>query len=299
MKQHGLIIVNKPKGITSHTVVHRVKRTVGVDKAGHTGTLDPLATGVLPVMIGRGVKASEYLTESDKHYIAVMKLGLTTDTEDITGRVLSTSEDIPSYDRVLRAVKSFVGDIEQIPPMYSAIRVGGRRLMELAREGKTVEREARSVTVYRIDALMLSEREYSLDVVCSKGTYIRTLCADIGRALGCGAVMSELCRAEACGYTLEAAHTLDELAEMTPEELDAAIIPLEEIFRHYPTYSPAPFFVHLTKNGLAVDTRKLAGLSPVRAGARFRLLNEEGVFYALAEIAEEDGILALRPLKQF
>lgn len=300
MNKNGLVIVSKHEGITSHTAVRIVRRLYGVDKAGHTGTLDPMATGVLPVLIGRGVKASEYLTESDKHYVAVMTLGLTTDTEDITGRVLTRSDDIPSYDRVLRATKSFIGELEQIPPMYSAVRVGGKRLMQLAREGKTVEREPRRITVYRLEAVMLSEREYSLDVVCSKGTYIRTLCADIGAALGCGAVMSALCRAETCGYDLSHAHTLAELEAMTDGERDAAVIPLSEMFIRYPAVTLPPFFIHLTKNGLGVDTRKLGGLPVKGIGERLRLLDEAGDFYALAELAlADDGTTLLKPIKHF
>lgn len=300
MNKNGLVIVNKPEGITSHTAVRIVRRLYGVDKAGHTGTLDPLATGVLPVLIGRGVKASEYLTESDKHYIAVMTLGMTTDTEDITGKVLTRSDDIPSHDRVLRAAKSFIGELDQIPPMYSAVRVGGKRLMQLAREGITVEREPRRITVYRLDAVMLSEREYSLDVVCSKGTYIRTLCADIGAALGCGAVMSALCRAETCGYDLSRAHTPEELQAMTDAERDAAIIPLSEMFGHYPAVTLAPFFIHLTRNGLGVDTKKLGHLPATQIGERLRLLDETGELYALAELTEgESGETLLRPIKHF
>lgn len=298
--KNGIVILHKPEGITSHTAVRAVKRLFGADKAGHTGTLDPMATGVLPVMLGRAVKASEYLTEQDKHYIAVMRLGLTTDTEDITGKVLSESDDIPSQDRVLRATKSFIGDILQTPPMYSAIRVGGRRLMELAREGKTVERTPRRVTVYRLDAVMLSDREYSLDVVCSKGTYIRTLCADIGAALGCGAVMSALCRAEACGYGLNEAHTLEALEAMDEGERLSAMIPLPEVFSCYPAVTLAPFFVHLTRNGLAVAVRKLGRLPISRAGERVRLFDEGGAFYALAELGEDEtGEPVLRPIKHF
>ena len=299
MKKSGLILLNKPEGITSHTAVRIVKRLVGADKAGHTGTLDPMATGVLPVLIGRGVKASEFLTEADKHYVAVMRLGITTDTEDITGRVTGESNDVPSCDRVFRAVKNFVGEIEQTPPMYSAVRIGGRRLMELAREGKVIDRPSRRIQIYKIEPIMLSDREYSLDVVCSKGTYIRTLCADIGKALGCGAVMSALCRTETRGYDLTRAYTPTELEAMSEKELDEAIIDVSEIFSKYPAYSPAPFFVHLTKNGLSVETKKLSALPISREGERVRLYDENGVFYALAEITLREDKPSLTPLRQF
>ena len=187
--KNGLIIIDKEEGLSSFAVVSRVRRLLGVDKAGHTGTLDPLATGVLPVLLGRGVKASEYMLTSDKHYIATLLLGITTDTEDITGEVLTRTDLIPSEKEVEEAVGSMIGEGLQTPPMYSALKVGGRKLCDLAREGKTVEREARRITVYSIGLKKLSELEYELDVTCSKGTYIRTLCADIGKKLATGGVM--------------------------------------------------------------------------------------------------------------
>ena len=155
MKISGLALVNKEKGLTSQAVVTRLRRTLGVDKAGHTGTLDPMAEGVLPVLLGRAVKASEFLLTGDKHYRATLLLGQETDTEDVTGNVTATSDEIPGEARVREVCAAFVGESLQIPPMYSAIRVGGRRLMELAREGKTVEREARPITVYSLDVLRL------------------------------------------------------------------------------------------------------------------------------------------------
>ena len=204
----GIVLLEKEAGMTSHTAVRRLARLFGVEKAGHTGTLDPMATGVLPVLIGRGVKASEYLTEGDKHYIATLRLGLTTDTEDITGTTLRVSDRLPDEAEVLAALQAFRGEILQTPPMYSALKVGGHKLMDLARRGVTVEREPRPITVHRLTAEKLSESDYRLDVVCSKGTYIRTLCADIGAALGVGGVMASLCRAEAAGFPLSACHTL-------------------------------------------------------------------------------------------
>ena len=176
----GIIVIKKEKGITSQGVVSRVKRLFGEKKAGHTGTLDPLATGVLPVLLGRGVKASEYMLSSDKHYRAELLLGTVTDTEDITGTVLRTSEDIPDEARVLSVIESFIGESLQTPPMYSALKVGGEKLCDLARQGVMVEREARRITVHSLEAERISDRVYSLNVHCSKGTYIRTLCADIG-----------------------------------------------------------------------------------------------------------------------
>ena len=231
---NGVVILDKCEGITSQTAVNRVKRLFSADRAGHTGTLDPMATGVLPILVGRGVKASEYMMASQKHYIATLTLGVTTDTEDITGKVLSQSDNIPTESEVREACSNMVGEIMQTPPMYSAIKVDGQTLMERARRGEVIERESRPVTVYRLDVKKLGEREYSLDVECSKGTYIRTLCADIGASLGCGGVMSALRRAEAAGFTLADAHTLGELEKMTEDERASLVVPIEKIFDYMP-----------------------------------------------------------------
>ena len=225
----GLVVVNKEEGITSQGVVNRVKRIFGVAKAGHTGTLDPMATGVLPVLIGRGVKASEFMLTSDKHYGATLLLGVTTDTEDVTGTVLTECDVSLSEDEVLEGIKSFVGEIMQTPPMYSALKVGGKKLCDLARRGEVIEREARPVTVHSIDARRINDREYYLDVTCSKGTYIRTLCADIGKALGVGGTMKTLERLSASGYPIEVARTLTELESMTEEERLSFVRPVEEV----------------------------------------------------------------------
>jgi tRNA pseudouridine55 synthase len=292
---NGLVILNKDAGMTSHTAVARLSRLFGGETAGHTGTLDPMATGVLPVLIGRAVKASEYLTEGDKHYIATLQLGLTTDTEDITGTVLHTCTAIPDEATVLAAVQGFVGQISQIPPMYSAIKVGGKKLMELARAGKTVEREARSITVYRLTAQRQSDTDYTLDVVCSKGTYIRTLCSDIGASLGCGGVMASLCRAEAAGFPLSASHTLAELEGMPEEARAACVIPVEELFRELPAVVLPDFFARLVRNGQAPAQEKLRLQYP--AGTRVRLCDKDG-FFALGEITSGEPA-AVRAIKLF
>ena len=302
MEISGLVVVNKPESITSHAAVASVRRLFGVEKAGHTGTLDPLASGVLPVLVGRAVKAAEFLTESDKHYRATLTLGVSTDTEDRAGTVLERSDAIPDEAAVFEVVSRFRGTIGQIPPMYSALKVGGRKLVDLARRGETVERQPRTVTVYRLDARKIDERNYALDAVVSKGTYIRTLCADIGRALGCGGMMSSLSRVEACGYTLADAATPDELAEMTDAERVSRVIPTEDLFPSAPKLSPAPFFVRLFRNGLRIEAKKL-GLGGVLPGTRFRLY-DGGVFFALAEAKEPDEKrnetgTVIAPLRQF
>lgn len=292
----GLILIHKESGMTSQTVVNRAKRLFSAAKAGHTGTLDPMATGVLPVLLGRAVKASEFLLTSEKHYRAELLLGRTTDTEDVTGKTLATSDEIPDESAVRAVLSRFVGEIMQVPPMYSAIRVGGRRLMEIARAGGEVEREARPITVYSLEAERLSERVYALDVHCSKGTYIRTLCADIGRALGVGGCMQALTRTEAAGYPLSRACTLDALAAMSEEERAAAVIPTEEIFAAFPAVTLPDFYARLARNGQPIYLRKIGRRDPL--GTRLRLCDENG-FFAVAEVEETADGPAARPIRQF
>lgn len=287
----GIVLLEKEAGMTSHTAVRRLARLFGVEKAGHTGTLDPMATGVLPVLIGRGVKASEYLTEGDKHYIATLRLGLTTDTEDITGTTLRVSDRLPDEAEVLAALQAFRGEILQTPPMYSALKVGGHKLMDLARRGVTVEREPRPITVHRLTAEKLSESDYRLDVVCSKGTYIRTLCADIGAALGVGGVMASLCRAEAAGFPLSVCHTLAAYEAMTEEERNAAVIPTEALFTCLPALYFPPFFARLAENGQRVDEKKLGASYPEKT--RLRLVDDAG-FFAIGEITPEGSVRVLK-----
>ena len=292
----GLIIINKEEGLTSQAVVTRVKRLLNIPKAGHTGTLDPMATGVLPVLVGRGVKASEFMLTSDKHYSATLLLGVTTDTEDVTGEVLSSSDEILDEGEVLAAAESFVGEYLQTPPMYSALKIGGKKLCDLAREGVTVEREPREVKILSISAKRLSEREYFLDVKCSKGTYIRTLCADIGAKLGCGGVMKTLCRESASGFTLADAVTLTELENMSAEERSSRILETETIFEKYEKIILPPFFARLARAGLEIYLKKIK-LSATE-GERFRLCDSEG-FFALGEVRLFEEGLAVKPIRQF
>ena len=294
--KNGVIIINKEIGPTSQGVVNRVKRLLGAKKAGHTGTLDPMATGVLPVLVERGVKASEFMLSSDKHYIATLLLGITTDTEDVTGETLSECENIPSEEEVMAVVSAFVGSYMQTPPMYSALKVGGRKLCDLAREGVTIEREPREVIIHSLTAERISDREYTLDVHCSKGTYIRTLCADIGARLGCGGCMKTLCRASASGFTLADAHTLTELENMTEEERDACVFPVEYIFRDLPEVKLPPFFARLAHSGLEIYLKKID--LDIKVGTRVRLFDAEG-FFAIGEVCEFDEGRAIKPIRQF
>lgn len=292
----GLIIINKDEGISSQAVVNRVKRLLGAQKAGHTGTLDPMATGVLPVLVGRAVKASEFMLCADKHYGATLLLGITTDTEDITGKVLSECDAVPKESEVRAAVNRMIGKIRQTPPMYSALKVGGKKLYELARSGVEVERKPREITVYDIRTQRLGDREYYLDVTCSAGTYIRTLCADIGASLGCGGVMKTLTRLTASGYPLSAAHTLTELEKMTESERLSLIIPTEDIFKKYPAVILPDFFARLARSGLEIYQAKIKTDFPT--GSLVRLSDKNG-FFALGEVREYEAGSAIKPIRQF
>jgi tRNA pseudouridine55 synthase len=294
--KNGILVLHKGEGMTSQTAVTRVKRLLGASKAGHTGTLDPLATGVLPILVGNASKAGEYMLSSDKHYIATLRLGLTSDTEDITGNVVRTEAEIPTEREVLSVLENFCGEILQIPPMVSALKVGGKKLCDLAREGIVIEREARPITVHSLVAQRVAEDAYRLDVICSKGTYIRTLCADIGKALGCGGVMETLCRAEASGFSLADAYTLEALESMSEAEREAAILPVETVFKKYEAVVLPPFFARLAKNGLPIYLKKLGRADA--EGTYLRMCDAE-VFFALGRVELCEEGLAIRPQKQF
>ncbi len=292
----GIIILKKEEGITSQGAVNRLKRLLSADKAGHTGTLDPMASGVLPILVGRAVKASEFLLTGDKHYGATLLLGITTDTEDITGTVLTECDKIPSEEEVEAAVLSMIGESLQTPPMYSAIKIGGKKLYELAREGKEIERAARPITVFDISAKRLSDREYRIDVKCSKGTYIRTLCKDIGEKLGCGATMKTLERLSAAGFNISEAHTLSEIEAMSEAEREKLIIPTERIFSSLRRVTLPDFFARLARCGVEIYLRKISEDIPL--GERVTLYDKKG-FFAIGEVREFNREYAIKPIRQF
>lgn len=235
MMIHGIINVYKEKGFTSHDVVAKLRGIAGQRKMGHTGTLDPDAEGVLPVCLGRATKVCELLTDKDKTYRAVLLLGKTTDTEDTTGEVLSeTSTDHLTEEQVREAIMSFVGEIEQIPPMYSAVKIEGKKLYELAREGKTVERKSRKVCIHSIEITEMDLPKIEIEVRCSKGTYIRTLCSDIGAKLGVGGCMDSLLRTKVSIFELANSMKLSELQECKDQgRLMECIMPVDAIFPEY------------------------------------------------------------------
>lgn len=294
----SVLVINKPSGITSHTVISKLRYLLQERKMGHCGTLDPMASGILPIMLGTAVKASEYLVDHDKRYYAGVTLGIKTDTQDSTGNVLYRHEGpLPSFEEFAEAAKRFTGDIMQTPPMYSALKVDGVKLLELAREGITVDRKPREVHIYSCECIQ-NGNGYFLDVKCSRGTYIRTLCADIGEALGCGAVMSSLVRTEVGGFTLEDALEFDSLNGMTREEILARAIPVERMFRHLPYAQLQPFFDRLYGNGEKLALKKLRGVHGEN-GQLFRVYNEERGFYSLGEIYEYNGAQYFRLKKLF
>ncbi len=232
-KMNGVINIYKEKGYTSHDVVAIVKGIVGrCNKVGHTGTLDPDATGVLPICIGKATKLSDRIMSGTKEYIATLKLGITTDTQDISGNVLSTSEVDVSIEDVVNTIREYIGEYEQLPPMYSAIKVNGKKLYELAREGKEVERKKRTINIFDIEIIdkNIEDNEFKIRVHCSKGTYIRTLCHDIGQSLGVGATMTTLERTKTGSFDTKSAIKINELKELANDnKVTEALISLENM----------------------------------------------------------------------
>ena len=259
---HGIINVYKEKGFTSHDVVAKLRGITGQRKIGHTGTLDPDAEGVLPVCLGRGTKVCGLLTEKNKEYEAVLLLGIETDTQDITGSVLhNRSTEGLTESRVREAIRSFEGDYDQIPPMYSALKVGGKKLCDLAREGKTVERKSRRIRIFEIEILELSIPRVRIRVSCSKGTYIRTLCHDIGQKLSCGGCMEELIRTKSGQFELGEAYTLKQIeAFRDAGTLDEIVLPVDQMFPDYAGMAVKPQYEKLAYNGNPFPVKALERL---------------------------------------
>lgn len=282
---HGIINVYKEKGFTSHDVVAKLRGICKQKKIGHTGTLDPDAVGVLPVCLGSATRLCDMLTDKDKEYIAVFRLGITTDTQDISGRVLEEREVTVSEEESVKAIKSFQGELLQVPPMYSALKVNGKRLYELAREGKEIERAARPVTVYEIEVLEKNMPEFTIRVKCSKGTYIRTLCHDIGQKLQCGAAMISLVRTKAGCFEIEKSYTLLQLQELSDEgKLNEAIVPVEKMFENLPAVMVKESSYKALVNGNQLKASGLTGMpdeEDVTSYEEMRVYNHEGRFFGI------------------
>lgn len=292
----GIFNIYKPSGVTSHDIVFKVRKLVGTKRVGHAGTLDPMAVGVLPVLVGNACAAQDIIMEHDKTYIAGIRFGTTTDTGDITGNIISTSDVLPTEQEVKRVSEGFVGKLLQVPPMYSAIKVGGKKLYELAREGKTVERQAREITVYSSKMMSrLSSSDYYFEFSVSKGTYIRTLAEDIGTALGCGATLFSLERTVCGEFYKENSVTLEELGSVFENSGTDGIlkhlVPTEASFCHLPIIKLSEFYSRLCKNGLEIYLKK-ANISQdvFLHGAKCRLYDSENNFFAIGEFSEyKDG----------
>lgn len=291
----GVILIDKHEGVTSYRIIQILRKMFNTKKVGHTGTLDPLATGVLPVLLGRAVKLADFLLSEDKEYEAVIRLGIETDTEDVTGEVLRETDIIPCEKDVLAAASSFIGDYEQVPPMYSALKVGGRKLVDIAREGGEVERQARTVNIKKLECEKLSERDYRLKVSCSKGTYIRTLAADIGKALGCGAAMASLRRTRAGDFDISDAYTIEDLEKMTFDERLAQILPADTLLPDTERVELPDFYSKLAHSGTEIYLKKIRRDIPV--GSMVKLYHN-GEFFALGRVDTFEGGDAIKPIKQ-
>ena len=277
---NGIVIVDKPRDWTSQDVAARLRRVYGTRRIGHGGTLDPMATGVLPVFVGRATRAVEFFEHAEKTYEAVLRLGITTDTEDITGNVLEEKQVSVSREEFLGTLSRFRGEILQVPPMYSALKVNGQKLCDLARKGKTVERQPRPVTIFRLECREFTGNTARLSVRCSKGTYIRTLCRDIGEALGCGGCMEALRRTSAGEYTAEQAVPLQTILDsQTPEQY---LLPLDSMFLKYPELTLTEKQEKRCRNGNSFSFAGTPGT--------YRVYGKDGAFLALSRA--EDGVMS-------
>lgn len=295
---NGIIIVNKETGFTSHDVVAKLRGICGQKKIGHTGTLDPAATGVLPVCLGSGTKLCDMLTDRDKEYVAELLLGVETDTQDTTGSVLRKSPVTVTEEEVSRACLSFLGDYDQIPPMYSALKVDGRKLYELARAGKEVERKARRVRILELEILEMRLPVVKLRVVCSKGTYIRTLCSDIGQKLGCGGAMQSLQRTKAGRFRLEDALTLGDLQQLKDSgELERVVQPVDSLFEETPALHVTAEAARLLENGNALFPAQFAETVTPEPERWVRVYRPDGRFAGI--YAYEEQKRWYRPVKMF
>ena len=284
---NGTINVNKPVGFTSHDVVAKLRGILSTKRIGHTGTLDPDATGVLPICVGTATKAAEFLTAEQKEYVAEVTLGVETDTQDASGTVLRFAAVHVTEEDVSAAVRQFVGEIAQTPPMYSAIKQDGKRLYELAREGKTVERKPRMVTIDAIviESFDLENKKFSMRVRCSKGTYIRTLCRDIGERLGCFAHMSALCRTQSGRFRIEDAYTLPEIEAMTAAGDTSFLTPVDRVFDALPALYLSARKAQKMCNGVRVSTPGM------EEGRTYRVYDEKGCFLTVSKA--EGGVLKI------
>ncbi|MEK4156968.1 tRNA pseudouridine(55) synthase TruB [Paenibacillus odorifer] len=296
----GVLAVYKPAGFTSHDVVAKARRILGMKRIGHTGTLDPQVTGVLPLCLGRATRVVEYIQELPKEYVATLRLGMSSDTEDLTGTITETVDEVHvSEEEILAVLASFKGVISQVPPMYSAVKVDGKRLYELAREGKTVERKSREVEIYEIEMTDMTwegnHPDITFRVLCSKGTYIRTLCVDIGRALGLPGVMVKLERTMSAGISASHCLSLEDIAaHKEAGTLEDHLIAADEAISHLPKHTVMDEKKKAALQGQRLSSRFIA--PEVKTAGQIRLYDLQGLFLGIYEL-EETGAIA--PVKVF
>ena len=275
---NGIIIIDKPQEWTSMDVCAKLRGVLGERRIGHAGTLDPMATGVLPVFVGRATRAVEFAERGDKEYVAGLRLGLVTDTQDTSGNTLEERPVAVTAEQLRQVLPRFTGDILQVPPMYSAIKINGKKLYELARKGREVERPARPVTIHSLTLEgQAGEQEFTLRVKCSKGTYVRTLCHDIGAALGCGGCMSSLRRTMACGFDLSQAHPLKEVLET--EDPAGLLLPTDSLFAAHPALTLGKRGAERVRHGAQV-------CQPEAADGTYRIYGPEEEFLALGRVEQ-------------
>lgn len=297
---NGMINIYKEKAYTSHDVVARLRGILQQRKIGHTGTLDPDATGVLPVCLGNATKLCDMLTDKSKEYQVTFQLGFTTDTQDISGVILSEKEIVVTEEQVLEVIQSYIGDYDQIPPMYSALKVNGKRLYQLAREGKEVERKSRKITIEDIKDIKIELPKIEMKVSCSKGTYIRTLCYDIGENLGCGATMTELTRTRVGEFQIENAFTLEQVEALRDsEQLLEQIIKVDSVFDHLKKGIVQPQGRKFLDNGnpLLLNQLTIEGENSLEDKEEIRIYNDELEFCGIYEYIKERDLFM--PVKMF
>lgn len=296
----GIINIYKEKGYTSHDVVAKMRGILKMKKIGHTGTLDPDAEGVLPICIGKGTRLVDMITDKDKTYAASCRLGITTDTQDISGTILSRRKADITPSQLQEAIKAYIGEYMQLPPMYSAIKVDGKKLYELARQGLEVERERRRVVIHdiRLEAFNEEEQEFKIVVHCGKGTYIRTLLHDIGESLGCGACMVQLLRTAVGSFSVNEALRLSEVEALVREDkLSDYIVTVEEVFNRYSKITLKQEYDKLVHNGNLFLPEQSQEGRPVQPGEQVRVYDSEDSFIGIYEFSSEKG--AYTPVKMF
>ena len=277
---NGIVIIDKPQDWTSQDVVSKLRGVLHTKRIGHGGTLDPMATGVLPVFVGRATRGVEFFEHAEKTYETVLQLGITTDTEDITGTVLEEKEVAVTQEKLEAVLANFRGEIQQIPPMYSALKINGQKLCDLARKGKEVERKPRTITIFELECLGFADHQVRLRVRCSKGTYIRTLCKDIGEQLGCGGCMAQLRRVTAGAYSIGEAVPLQKLVES--ENPESFLRPVDSMFVAYPQVVLTPKQETRCRNGNAFSVDMAEGT--------YRAYSQQGEFLMLAQV--KDGVMS-------